>query len=100
LLCYYFTGSGPLEIKLVIIYLLFIIGQIGKNPIQTAGCYGILKSIQENPDSAMETLDFSDITVNQDFEELHASMKEILPALVVKHGGRIGTLKKAKYDSF
>ncbi|TMS03761.1 Protein NipSnap-like protein 1 [Larimichthys crocea] len=31
---------------------------MGKNPIQDAGCYGILKSVQENPDSAMETLDF------------------------------------------
>lgn len=32
---------------------------MGRNPIQSAGCYGILKSIQENPDSAMETLDFT-----------------------------------------
>lgn len=32
---------------------------MGRNPIQSAGCFGILKSVQENPDSAMETLDFS-----------------------------------------
>lgn len=37
---------------------MFVCVQMGKNPIQDAGCYGILKSVQENPDSAMETLDF------------------------------------------
>lgn len=37
----------------------FLLEQMGRNPIQTAGCYGILKSIQGNPESAMETLDFS-----------------------------------------
>lgn len=38
---------------------MFVFGQMGRNPIQTAGCYGLLKSVQENPDSAMEALDFS-----------------------------------------
>lgn len=32
---------------------------MGRNPIQNAGCYGILKSVQENPGSAIEALDFS-----------------------------------------
>ncbi|XP_067426454.1 leucine-rich repeat-containing protein 74B [Thunnus thynnus] len=69
---------------------------MGRNPIQNAGCYGILKSVQENPDSAMEELNFSDITVNQDFEDLYSTVKEIFPALTVNHGGRIGTFRKAK----
>ncbi|XP_047448583.1 leucine-rich repeat-containing protein 74B isoform X2 [Mugil cephalus] len=70
--------------------------KIGRNPIQTTGCYGILKSIQENPDSAMEALDFSDITVNQDFDDLYTAVKEMFPVLRVNHGGRIGTFRKAK----
>ncbi|XP_076587058.1 uncharacterized protein LOC143320905 isoform X3 [Chaetodon auriga] len=69
---------------------------MGRNPIQNAGCYGILKSVQENQNSAMEALDFSDITVNQDFEDLYAAVKEMFPALTVNHGGRIGTFRKAK----
>lgn len=32
--------------------------QIGRNPIQNAGCYGILQAVRENPDSAVEALDF------------------------------------------
>lgn len=43
----------------VITFLIFIFRQMGRNPIQNVGCHGILKSIQENPDSAMETLDFA-----------------------------------------
>uniref|UniRef100_A0A3Q0SZK8 Leucine rich repeat containing 74B n=1 Tax=Amphilophus citrinellus TaxID=61819 RepID=A0A3Q0SZK8_AMPCI len=69
---------------------------IGRNPILNAGCYGILKSIQDNPDSALEAVDFSDITVSQDFEDLYTAVKEIFPALRVNHGGRIGTFSKAK----
>lgn len=100
-------------------------GQMGRNPIQSAGCYGILKSIRENPDSSMETLDFAvgythiclshfiqisflqtyplfvsrcfqDITVNQEFEDLYTAVKETFPALTVNHGGRVGTFRKAK----
>ncbi|XP_056134577.1 uncharacterized protein lrrc74b [Lampris incognitus] len=69
---------------------------IGRNPIQCAGCYGILKSLQGNPASAMETLDFSDIPVNQDFEDLYAAVKEILPSLAVKHVGRVDIFRKPK----
>lgn len=42
---------------MILLMLVFI--QMGRNPILTAGCYGILKSVQENPESAMEALDFS-----------------------------------------
>ncbi|TNM89340.1 hypothetical protein fugu_003574 [Takifugu bimaculatus] len=72
--------------------------QIGKNPIQNAGCYGILQSMQENPDSAIEALDFSDITVSQDFEDLYAATKEVFPALAVNHGGKIGAFTKHKTE--
>ncbi|KAG7480913.1 hypothetical protein MATL_G00061300 [Megalops atlanticus] len=69
---------------------------MSRNPMQTAGCYGILKAIQENPESAMESLDFSEITVNVDFDELYEAVKETLPKLQVKHGGRIDKFKKLK----
>ncbi|XP_068167767.1 leucine-rich repeat-containing protein 74B [Antennarius striatus] len=70
--------------------------KMGRNPIQNAGCYGILKCVQENPQSAMEALDFSDITVNQDFEDLYTAVKEMFPVLTVIHGNRTGTFKEAK----
>ncbi|XP_034026778.1 leucine-rich repeat-containing protein 74B isoform X2 [Thalassophryne amazonica] len=69
---------------------------ISRNPVQNAGCYGILQSVRDNPDSAMESLDFSDIAVNQDFEELYAAVKEKYPALTVNHGGTFDTFRKVK----
>lgn len=42
-----------------VFFLCTVCNQIGRNPILNAGCYGILKSVQDNPDSALETLDFS-----------------------------------------
>ncbi|XP_068594913.1 leucine-rich repeat-containing protein 74B [Brachionichthys hirsutus] len=69
---------------------------MGRNPIQNSGCYRLLKSVQENQHSAMESLDFSDITVNQDFEDLYAAVKEMFPVLTVNHRGRTGTFKEAK----
>ncbi|KAJ8380158.1 hypothetical protein SKAU_G00009360 [Synaphobranchus kaupii] len=49
--------------------------KMARNPMQIAGCYGILKAIQENPESAVEFLDFSDIPVNQEFTDLHKEVK-------------------------
>lgn len=96
---------------------------MGRNPIQNAGCYGILQSLQENPNSAIEALDFSvshtnlyesyetalyvfthfclclllqDIAVNQDFEDLYTAVKETFPVLTVRHGGRVGTFRNGK----
>uniref|UniRef100_A0A3Q4H5Y5 Leucine rich repeat containing 74B n=1 Tax=Neolamprologus brichardi TaxID=32507 RepID=A0A3Q4H5Y5_NEOBR len=62
-----------------VFFLCTVCNQIGRNPILNAGCYGILKSVQDNPDSALETLDFSDITVSRDFEDLYTAVKEIFP---------------------
>nr|XP_006640375.1 PREDICTED: leucine-rich repeat-containing protein 74B-like [Lepisosteus oculatus] len=58
---------------------------MSRNPMQSAGCYGILKSMEGNPESAIETLDFSDIIVNKDFDELYNKVKEMFPNLQVKH---------------
>ncbi|XP_013866597.1 leucine-rich repeat-containing protein 74B [Austrofundulus limnaeus] len=83
--------AGGLRVNKTIKFL-----NIGRNPIQTAGCLKILQSLQENPDSSLETLDFSDIAVNQEFEDLYAAVKETFSALRVKHGGTFGPLRKAK----
>ncbi|KAL4636089.1 leucine-rich repeat-containing protein 74B-like [Arapaima gigas] len=69
---------------------------MSRNPIQTAGCYGVLKAVQSNPDSAIESLDFSHISVDQDFEDLYCTVKDMFPVLEVKHGGITGKLKTTK----
>ncbi|XP_078410583.1 uncharacterized protein lrrc74b [Cetorhinus maximus] len=58
---------------------------MARNPMQSAGCYAILKALKENPKSAIELLDFSDIRVNKDFEDLFNDVKQQIPNLQVKH---------------
>ncbi|XP_048099343.1 leucine-rich repeat-containing protein 74B [Alosa alosa] len=67
--------------------------KMARNPMQSAGCFGILTSIQSNPASVMEYLDFSDITVNLDFDALYSTTKETFPSLQVKHGGIVNVYK-------
>ncbi|XP_028312717.1 leucine-rich repeat-containing protein 74B [Gouania willdenowi] len=69
---------------------------VGKNPIQNGGCFRILKAVHENPSSALESFNCSDIPINQDFEDLYTRVKENFPLLRVNHGGRIGSFRKAK----
>ncbi|KAL1273773.1 hypothetical protein QQF64_026587 [Cirrhinus molitorella] len=68
--------------------------KMSRNPMQSAGCFAILKSVQANPETAVEFLDFSDICVDQEFEDLFESTKETLPNLQVKHGGKINAVLK------
>ncbi|XP_070572945.1 leucine-rich repeat-containing protein 74B-like isoform X2 [Ptychodera flava] len=68
--------------------------KVGKNPMQTAGCYAIIKAVKENANTAIEDLDFSDIQVNKDFEDLFKELKETRPELKVKHGGSEEEKKK------
>nr|XP_006822346.1 PREDICTED: uncharacterized protein C14orf166B homolog isoform X1 [Saccoglossus kowalevskii] len=68
--------------------------KVGKNPMQTAGCYGIVKAVKENANTAIEQLDFSDIQVNKDFDELFMQLKEVRPDIKVKHGGSEEEKKK------
>lgn len=42
-----------------VILLVFGMIQMSRNPMQSAGCFAILKSVQANPESAVEFLDFS-----------------------------------------
>ncbi|KAK1792258.1 hypothetical protein P4O66_012214 [Electrophorus voltai] len=70
--------------------------KMARNPVQSVGCFAVLKAIQGNPASAVEYLDFSDISVDQEFEDMFCSIKESLPDLQVKHGGERRTLQKTK----
>jgi len=42
-----------------LILLVFGMIQMSRNPMQSAGCFAILKSVQANPESAVEFLDFT-----------------------------------------
>ncbi|PVD33131.1 hypothetical protein C0Q70_08580 [Pomacea canaliculata] len=67
--------------------------KMGINPMQSAGCWGICAAILKNPNSVLQALDFSDVSVNKDFEEILQKVKEQLPGLRVKHGGMDVPLK-------
>ncbi|EAX02907.1 similar to chromosome 14 open reading frame 166B [Homo sapiens] len=62
------------------------VSQVSRNPMRSEGCFGLLKSVQDNPASALELLDFSDIQVNAEFDGLASSVKGILPELCIKTG--------------
>ncbi|XP_033748788.1 leucine-rich repeat-containing protein 74B-like isoform X2 [Pecten maximus] len=61
--------------------------KMGKNPMQSAGCYGICAAILRNPNSILKELDFSDILVNNDFNEIYKQVQEQCPDMKLKHGG-------------
>ncbi|PIO32576.1 hypothetical protein AB205_0221980 [Aquarana catesbeiana] len=68
--------------------------KMARNPMQSEGCFAILKSIQANSESAVESLDFSDIVVNKQFDDLHAVVKTTMPNLTVKLGGNSDMFKR------
>ncbi|XP_069136436.1 leucine-rich repeat-containing protein 74B-like isoform X4 [Argopecten irradians] len=61
--------------------------KMGKNPMQSAGCYGICAAILRNPNSILKELDFSDILVNNDFNDIYKQVQEQCPDMKLKHGG-------------
>ncbi|CAI9567974.1 unnamed protein product [Staurois parvus] len=62
--------------------------------MQSEGCFAILKSIQANSESAVESLDFSDIVVNKQFDDLHTVVKTTILNLTVKLGGNSEMFKR------
>ncbi|XP_075425135.1 leucine-rich repeat-containing protein 74B isoform X2 [Ascaphus truei] len=68
--------------------------RISRNPMQSEGCFGILKAIQANSESAIESLDFSDIIVNKAFDDLYSTVKAVMPNLSIKHGGNSDMFKR------
>ncbi|XP_075687107.1 uncharacterized protein LOC142656102 isoform X2 [Rhinoderma darwinii] len=68
--------------------------KMARNSIQSDGCFAILKSIQANSESAIESLDFSDIVVNKQFDDLYAIVKTTMPNLSIKLGGNSDMFKR------
>ncbi|XP_056408268.1 leucine-rich repeat-containing protein 74B isoform X1 [Hyla sarda] len=68
--------------------------KMARNPIQSDGCFAIVKSIQANSESALESLDFSDIFVNKQFDDLYAAVKTTMPNLSVRLGGNYDMFKR------
>lgn len=61
--------------------------RLGRNPMQTAGCYGICAAILRNPNCALKELDFKDILVNKDFDDIFKQVQEQVPDIKMRHGG-------------
>ncbi|XP_060561008.1 leucine-rich repeat-containing protein 74B-like isoform X4 [Ruditapes philippinarum] len=61
--------------------------KMGKNPMQSAGCYGICAAILRNPNCVLKVIDFSDILVNKDFEDVFKQVQEQIPDIKLAHGG-------------
>ncbi|XP_035828683.1 leucine-rich repeat-containing protein 74B isoform X2 [Aplysia californica] len=66
---------------------------MGKNPMQSAGCWGVAAAILKNPNCILETLDLSDVMVNQDFLDIWKQVQEQMPSLNMVHGGTEPPLK-------
>uniref|UniRef100_A0A8C5YNR6 Uncharacterized protein n=1 Tax=Marmota marmota marmota TaxID=9994 RepID=A0A8C5YNR6_MARMA len=79
------STSEKRGIMIIITDLLGILHLVSRNPMQTEGCSHLLKSVRDNPASALELLDFSDMQVNREFDDLASSVKvEILPGFCIK----------------
>jgi predicted nucleic acid-binding Zn finger protein len=71
--------------------------QMGRNPMQSAGCYAVCAALLRNPNTAVNSIDFSDIMVNSDFLDILKKVQEQTPSLKVRTGGDVAPLRpKAK----
>ncbi|XP_044144953.1 leucine-rich repeat-containing protein 74B-like [Bufo gargarizans] len=73
--------------------------KMARNPMQSDGCFAVLKAIQANSESAIESLDFSDIVVNKQFDDLHAAVKTTMPNLSIKLGGNSDMFKRTNHKA-
>lgn len=70
--------------------------KIGKNPMQSPGAYALVNAMKNNPESVLVEIDFTDITVNNDFIELCKEVQQTRPNIKVRHGGTGGAAFKPK----
>ncbi|XP_075260664.1 uncharacterized protein LOC142352151 isoform X2 [Convolutriloba macropyga] len=61
--------------------------KMGKNPMESAGCYGVITQVMLNANSKLQEIYFDDILVNKDFDEQLAKLHEIHPSIQVFAGG-------------
>lgn len=60
--------------------------KLSGNPLESSGCYAVLRPLIKHVESALETVDLCGIIVNKDFIELLAELAPILPKLKVVLG--------------
>lgn len=68
--------------------------KMAKNPMESSGCYAIIKGLQKNPASKLILIDFTDIHTDKYFDEELEVFKTIFPETIVKSGTEIK--KKSK----
>lgn len=56
------------------------------NPLESSGCYAVLRPLVKNPASVLRSVDFRRIIINRDFIDLLNELSGILPDLMVKNG--------------
>lgn len=68
---------------------------MGLNPIESAGCFSIIKALQKNPATKLEHIDFSEIFVDKFFYEEYKVFQGVLPNCKVRTGND-GVILKPK----
>ena len=68
---------------------------MGLNPIESAGCFSIIKALQKNPATKLEYIDFSEIFVDKFFYEEYKIFQGVLPNCKVRTGND-GVILKPK----
>lgn len=56
------------------------------NPLESSGCYAVLRPLIKHPTSQLQLIDLRGIIVNKDFIDLLNELAGVLPQLVVKAG--------------
>lgn len=69
--------------------------RLGQNQLLSEGALSILKIAKTNSSTSLIEIDFSGIQINQSFMELLKEVNELLPKLIVYHGGLGGSPQKA-----
>jgi hypothetical protein len=64
----------------------FVIIKLGQNPMESAGCFSIVKILQKNPTTKLELIDFTDIIVDKFFKEEYEKFRVAFPSIQVKTG--------------
>lgn len=56
------------------------------NPLESSGCYAVLRPLMKHPTSQLQVIDLRGIIVNKDFIDLVTELSGVLPQLNIKLG--------------
>ena len=56
------------------------------NPLESSGCYAVLRPLIKHPESQLQLVDLRGIIVNKDFIDLLNELAGVLPQLSCKSG--------------